>query len=96
MDTVEDKEESNSGQLKCIPRAIKASLGMQGRSEAMRSPVPDKPRNSSDRVDSSQTVSGGTSNGSSKRITESVSSKKPSKRLDSFREEEKVIKIEES
>ncbi|KAH9700346.1 UPSTREAM OF FLC protein [Citrus sinensis] len=97
LDTVEDKEESNSGQLKCIPRAIKASLGKQGRSEAMRSPVPDKPRNSSDRVDSSQTVSGGTSNGSSKRITESVSSKKPSKRLDSFREEEeKVIKIEES
>lgn len=95
LDTVEDKEESNSGQSKCIPRAIKASLGMQGRSEAMRSPVPDKPRNSSDRVDSSQTVSGGTSNGSSKRITESVSSKKPSKRLDSFREEEKVIKIEE-
>lgn len=95
LDSVKDKEESNSGQSKCIPRSIKASLGKQGRSETMRSPVSDKPRNSSDRVDGSQTVSGSSSNGSSKRITESVSSKKPSKRLDSFREEEKVIKIEE-
>lgn len=97
LDSVEDKGESNSGQSKCIPRSIKASLSKQPRSESMRSPVSDKPRNSSDRVDSSQTVPTCTSNGSSKRITESVSGKKPSKRLDSFREEEeKVIQIEES
>ncbi|KAL5765682.1 hypothetical protein ACOSP7_016299 [Xanthoceras sorbifolium] len=97
LDSVDDKEESNSGQLKCIPRSIKASLSKQPRSDSMRSPVSDKPRNSSDGVDSSQSVASSKSNSSSKRITEPVSSKKPSKRLDSFKEEnEKVIQIEES
>ncbi|KAI9196858.1 hypothetical protein LWI28_027590 [Acer negundo] len=92
LDSVDDKEESNSGQSKCIPRTIKASLSKQPRNESMRSPVSDKPRNSSDGVDSSQSVAS-----SNKRITEPVSSKKPSTRLDSFREEDdKVIKIEES
>ncbi|KAK0605074.1 hypothetical protein LWI29_022512 [Acer saccharum] len=92
LDSVDDKEESNSGQSKCIPRSIKASLSKQPRNESMRSPVSDKPRNSSDGVDSSSK-----SNCSSKRITEPVSSKKPSTRLDSFREEnDEVIKIEES
>ncbi|KAJ0020936.1 hypothetical protein Pint_32053 [Pistacia integerrima] len=95
--SVEDKEESNSGHSKCIPRSIKASLGKQPRSDSMKSPVCDKPRNSSDRVDSSQSIPSTSSNCCSKRITESVSGKKPSNRLDSFREEkEKVIKIEES
>ncbi|KAJ1376600.1 Upstream of FLC [Sesbania bispinosa] len=88
----EDKEESSSKQSKCIPRSIKASLTKQPRSESMRSPVSDGPRNSSDRIDSISSV---TSNGSSKRITEPSSGKKQSKRIDSFREEE-VIKIEES
>lgn len=97
LDSVEDKEESNSGRSKCIPRSIKASLGKQPRSDSMKSPVSDKPRNSSDRVDSSQSIPSTSTNCSSKRITESVSGKKLSNRLDSFREEkEKVIKIEES
>ncbi|XP_027348249.1 protein UPSTREAM OF FLC-like [Abrus precatorius] len=91
----EDKEESSSGHSKCIPRAIKASLTKHPRSESMRSPVSDGPRNSSDRIDSSG-ISSVTSNGSSKRITESLSGKKQSKRIDSFKEEEEVIKIEES
>lgn len=63
----------------------------------MRSPVTDKPRNSSDGVDGSQVVhSSSTSNGGSKRFTEPVSVKKQSKKLDSFGEDENVIKIEES
>ncbi|KAJ0083205.1 hypothetical protein Patl1_30572 [Pistacia atlantica] len=55
LDSVEDKEESNSGHSKCIPRPIKASLGKQPRSDSMKSPVSDKPRNSSDRVKNRQT-----------------------------------------
>ncbi|KAI4322326.1 hypothetical protein L6164_022031 [Bauhinia variegata] len=91
----EDKEEASSGHSKCIPRSIKASLSRQQPSESMKSPVSDGPRSSSDRIDSSS-ISPVPSNGSSKRITEPSSGKKPSKRIDSFREEEKVIKIEES
>ncbi|XP_044504801.1 protein SOSEKI 3-like [Mangifera indica] len=96
LDSIEDKEESNSGHSKCIPRSIKASLSKQPRSDSMKSPISDKPRNSSDRVDSSQSIPSTSSNGSSKRTIEPVSGEKPSNRLDSFREEkENVIKIEE-
>lgn len=97
LDSIEDKEESNSGHSKCIPRSIKASLSKQPRSDSMKSPISDKPRNSSDRVDSSQSIPSTSSNDSSKRTIEPVSGEKPSNRLDSFREEkENVIKIEES
>ncbi|XVF20314.1 hypothetical protein REPUB_Repub11eG0187700 [Reevesia pubescens] len=96
LDSAEDKEELNSGLTKCIPRSIKASLSRHPRSESMRSPVSEKPRNSSDGIDNSRSVLSSISNGGSRRITEPVSSKNQSKRLDSFREEEKVIKIEES
>lgn len=95
-DSFEDKEDSNSGHTKCIPRSIKTSLSKQPRSESMKSPVSDQPRNSSDGADSLQTISPCVSNGGSKRITECSSVRKQSKRLDSFREDEKVIKIEES
>lgn len=97
QDLAEDKEETTSGRSKCIPLAIKASLSKHPRSESMRSPAfSDKPRKSIDRVSNSETVSPSTSNGGSKRITGTSSGKRPSKRLDSFREEEeKVIKIEE-
>ncbi|KAL2328546.1 hypothetical protein Fmac_021973 [Flemingia macrophylla] len=90
----EHKDESSSGHTKCIPRSIKASLTKQPRSESMRSPVSDGPRNSSDRIDGSG-ITSVTSNGSSKRITEPSTGKKQSKGIDSFKEEE-VIKIEES
>nr|XP_028944431.1 protein UPSTREAM OF FLC isoform X3 [Malus domestica] len=99
LDSVEDKEESTSGRSKCIPRSIKASLNKHPRSESMRFPISDKPRNSSDRVDGAHINTHSVSNGGSKRITDPSSLKKQSKRLDSFREEkekEKVIKIEES
>lgn len=63
----------------------------------MRSPASDRPRNSSDGVDGSQTISPSVSIGASKRMTEPLIKKQSqSKRLDSFREEEKVFKIEES
>lgn len=63
----------------------------------MRSPASDGPRNSSDGVDGSHIISPIVSNGASRRITEPLIKKQSqSKRLDSFREEEKVIKIEES
>lgn len=95
LDPIEDNEESTSGRSKCIPRSITASLMKQPRSESMRSPASDRPRNSSDGVDGSRTITPTVSNGASKRITEPFSAKNESKRLDSFREEEKVIKIEE-
>ncbi|XP_057459123.1 protein SOSEKI 3-like isoform X1 [Lotus japonicus] len=83
----EDKEETSSGHSKCIPRSIKASLTKHPRSESMKSPISDGPRNSSDRFDGLG-ISSVTSNGSSKRISEPSSGKKQSKRIDSFREEE--------
>ncbi|PRQ33378.1 hypothetical protein RchiOBHm_Chr5g0056921 [Rosa chinensis] len=100
-DSVEVKEkESTSGRSKCILRSIKASLNKQSRSESMRSPISDKPRNSSDGVDGVDGVQSNTptvSDGGSKRITNPSSVKKQSKRVDAFRgEKEKVIKIEES
>ncbi|KAM7278022.1 hypothetical protein ACFE04_005156 [Oxalis oulophora] len=96
LDAETDNEESTSGHSKCIPRSVRASsLNKQPRSESMRSPISDKPRNSSDGFDSSSNSSA--CSGGSKRITDPSSSRKPSKRLESFREdEEKVIKIEES
>ncbi|KAB1226789.1 Protein UPSTREAM OF FLC [Morella rubra] len=94
-DSVEEKQESNSGGSKCIPRSIKASLSKHPRSESMRSPVSDKPRNSSDGADSSQIMTSSASNGGSNRITEPSSGRKQSNKLDSFGEE-KVIKIDES
>ncbi|KAF3453964.1 hypothetical protein FNV43_RR04406 [Rhamnella rubrinervis] len=70
LDSIEDKEESTSGRSKCIPRSIKASLTKQPRSESMRSPASDRPRNSSDGVDGSHIISPSVSNGASRRITE--------------------------
>lgn len=76
---------------------MKASISKQPRSESMGSPISDKRRNSSDEANGSEAMHSSTSNGNSKRITEPVSGKKQSKKLDSFREErEKVIRIEES
>ncbi|KAL6195841.1 hypothetical protein ACLB2K_031458 [Fragaria x ananassa] len=96
-DSIEEKEESTSGRSKCILRSIKASLNKQPRSETMRSPISDKPRNSSDGVDGVQICTPTVSSGGSKRITDPSSVKKQSKRVDAFRgEKEKVIKIEES
>ncbi|XP_028808150.1 protein UPSTREAM OF FLC isoform X2 [Neltuma alba] len=93
LNSQDDKEESSAGHSKCILRSIKASLSKHPRSESMRSPVSDGPRNSSDRIDG-KSISPVTSNGSSKRITEPLTGKKLSKRTDSCKEEE-VVKIEE-
>uniref|UniRef100_A0A2P2KM03 Protein UPSTREAM OF FLC-like isoform X1 n=1 Tax=Rhizophora mucronata TaxID=61149 RepID=A0A2P2KM03_RHIMU len=97
LDIAEDNDESAFGPSKCIPRKIMASISRQPRSESMRSPISHNPRNSSDGGDGSYSICSSASNGGSKRITEP--SKKQSRKLDSFREEnegEKVIKIEES
>ncbi|OIW09121.1 hypothetical protein TanjilG_11259 [Lupinus angustifolius] len=91
----QDREESSSRHSKCILRCVKASLTKQPHNESARSPVSDRPRNSMDRIESLRT-SPVPSNGSSRRITEPSSGRRHSKRVDSFREEEKVIKIEES
>ncbi|GMI96961.1 SOSEKI3 [Hibiscus trionum] len=79
LESAEDIEETNSGHTKCIPRSIKASLSKQPRSESMRSPISDKPRNSSDGMDNPRSVSSSTSAGSSRRITEPVVNQKQSK-----------------
>lgn len=97
MDSPKDKVESTSAHSKCIPRSIKASLSRQPRSESMRSPASDGPRNSADEVVRSQiSPTPPVSNGSSKRMSEPSPVHPSSKRLDSFREDENVIKFEES
>ncbi|XP_024985953.1 protein UPSTREAM OF FLC [Cynara cardunculus var. scolymus] len=94
-DPISDKEEATATRTKCIPRSLKASLGKQPKSESMRSPISEGPRISSEGGTSSRIVSPCPSNGSSKRMTEPCSAKKQSGRLESFREEGSVIKIEE-
>ncbi|KAL0369606.1 UNVERIFIED_CONTAM: protein UPSTREAM OF FLC [Sesamum angustifolium] len=97
LDSNGDKEEGSSTTSKCIPKSIKASLSKQPRSESMRSPLSEGPRISSERAVSSRTITPGTSNGGSKRITEPFSGKEQSGKPDSFRNnKENVIKIEES
>lgn len=83
--------------VKCIPRTIKASSNKHSRprNETMKSPISDGPRNSSAGADCSQSKAHGTSKDGSKRVTDPSSGKRPSKRLDSFKEEEMVVKIEE-
>ncbi|XP_065868109.1 protein SOSEKI 3 [Euphorbia lathyris] len=96
LDSTEENGESTSGRTKCIPISIKASISKQPKTESMRSPVSDKPRNSSEGPDGSEATHSCASNGSSRRITEPILGKKQGKKLDSFREEkEKMIKIEE-
>ncbi|KAJ4971346.1 hypothetical protein NE237_004445 [Protea cynaroides] len=90
------EEETEVARSKCIPRSIKSSLCKQPRNETMRSPLSEGPRNSLAGAEGSQPICHGSCNGGSKRITNPFSEKKPSKRPDSFREGEKVIKIEES
>lgn len=94
LDSVDNNEEAISTKTKCIPRSIKASLS-KPRSESLRSPISDKPRVSSDGGRESRIISHDGANGGSKRISEPSSGKNPSTRVNSFREEEKIIKIEE-
>lgn len=84
--------------VKCIPRTIKVSSNKHShpRTETMKSPISDGPRNSSAGADCSQSKAHGASKDGSKRVTDPSSGKRPSKRLDSFKEEEMVVKIEES
>ncbi|KAG4961222.1 hypothetical protein GLYMA_13G322200v4 [Glycine max] len=94
----QDTEASSSlGNSKYAPQSVKASSTKQQPSECMRSPVSDGSRNSTDKT-YGLGISPVPSIGSSKRITElsAGSGRKQSKRVDSFREEERVIKIEES
>ncbi|KAL2938496.1 Protein UPSTREAM OF FLC [Bienertia sinuspersici] len=96
LESVDNHEEATSMKTKCIPRSIKTSLS-KPRSESLRSPISDKPRVSSDGGrESSRIISHDASNGSSKRMSEPSSAKNPSTRANSFREEEKIFKIEES
>ncbi|KAK4791440.1 hypothetical protein SAY86_031853 [Trapa natans] len=91
LDSTENGE-TTSGRSKCIPLSIKSK---QPRTDSCKMPLPDKPRES-DRRDSCRTTPSTASNTSSRRITEPLLGDKHSKSLDSFREEEKVIKTEES
>lgn len=90
-----DSEETSSAGPKCIPRSIKASLIRQPRGESMRSPHLDKPRVSSDGGHEMRMISYDAADGGSKRMTEPCNGKKPTTQEDSFRDEEKIIKIEE-
>ncbi|KAL6010117.1 hypothetical protein ACLOJK_000548 [Asimina triloba] len=85
----------DTARSKCIPRAIKAASikYSHSRTETMRLPISDGARNSSAGADSLQSASPSVSKGGSKRITD-PSRKRSSKRLD-YKENEKLIKIEE-
>ncbi|KAJ8439287.1 hypothetical protein Cgig2_016835 [Carnegiea gigantea] len=96
LDSADNEEETSSAGSKCIPRSIKASLIRQPRGESMRSPHSDKPRVSSDGGHELRMISYDAADGGSKRMTEPCNGKKPTTREDSFRDEEKIIKIEES
>lgn len=61
----------------------------------MRSPHLDKPRVSSDGGHELRMTSYDAADGGSKRMTEPSNGKKPTTQEDSFRDEEKIIKIEE-
>ncbi|KAL6499768.1 hypothetical protein OROGR_027678 [Orobanche gracilis] len=88
FDVTGDKEGGNSTRTKCIPRSIKASLSKNPRCDSLRSPHSEGPRISSDRAESSRTMTPGcTSNGGSKRTTGPLSGK--------TNHNENVIKIEE-
>lgn len=91
----ETLEETSAMGSKCIPLAIKASLLKQPRSESMRSPLSDGPRISSGRIDGSKNVSSGISSGGSERFTRPTSTKKQSRKSDFYKNEERMIKIEE-
>ncbi|KZV39329.1 hypothetical protein F511_23466 [Dorcoceras hygrometricum] len=94
LGSVENNEAENSTRVKCIPRALKASITKQPRCESMRSPLSDGPRISSERVESSRTLTSGTPIGGSKRITEpsSLSGRTLSMRLDSCKNEKENTK----
>ncbi|KAJ6691497.1 UPSTREAM OF FLC PROTEIN (DUF966) [Salix purpurea] len=92
-DPVADNDESTSGRSKCIPRSIKASPCKQPQSESLQSPGSDEPRNSSNGADGSQVMHDSSSNDGSKRVTEPGSGKIQSKKLNSFREEERILTV---
>ncbi|KAK4773635.1 hypothetical protein SAY87_028654 [Trapa incisa] len=92
LDSMENGETA-FGRSKCTPLSIKSK---QPITDSLRSPLPDKPQQSSDRRDGCRTTPPSTSNASSRRISEPLLGDKHSKSLDSFRDEDKVIKIEES
>ena len=88
----------DSVRVKCIPRAIKASSNKHShpRNETMKPPISDDPRTSSAGAGCLQPKAHGTSKDGSKRVTDPSSGKRPSKRLDSVKEEEMLVKIEDS
>ncbi|XP_073055832.1 protein SOSEKI 3-like [Primulina eburnea] len=83
LGSAENNEAESSRHVKCIPRALKASITKHPRCESMRSPFSNGPRISSERVGSSRTLTPGTPNGGSKRITEPSPGKTQSINLDS-------------
>ncbi|XP_073269565.1 protein SOSEKI 3-like isoform X2 [Primulina huaijiensis] len=95
LGSVENNEAENSTRVKCIPRSLKASITKQPRCESMRSPLSDGRRISSERVESSRTLTPGTPSGGSKRITEPSSGKTQPRNLDSCgNEKENKKKVE--
>ncbi|XP_020230985.1 protein UPSTREAM OF FLC [Cajanus cajan] len=92
LKSLDTEESSSSGNSNRVQQSVKASMTKQPLIECMRSPISDGSRNSMDRTDGSVP-----SNGSSKRISKTSlgSGRNQSKRVESFREEESVIKIEE-
>ncbi|KAL5975770.1 hypothetical protein ACLOJK_020097 [Asimina triloba] len=92
---VSKENDMDTARSKCIPRAIKAASikHSYSRTEIMRLPISDGARNSFAGADSLQSASPSVSKGGSKRITD-PSRKRSSKRLD-YKENEKLIKIEE-
>nr|ABF98310.1 auxin-regulated protein, putative, expressed [Oryza sativa Japonica Group] len=85
-----DEDTVNTSRARCLPRTPILSSFLHPKSEAMKSPISDCRRSSSAGPDCSLASSGD----GSKRFIDATGA--PGSRIDSFRKEEKLVKIEES
>ncbi|XP_066386478.1 protein SOSEKI 3-like [Miscanthus floridulus] len=88
----EDKTDDTSSRTRCLPRTPIVSSFLHPKGDSLKSPVSDCRRSSSTRQD----CDAASGNGSRRFADASVASATTTTRADSFRKEEKLVKIEES
>jgi len=88
----EDKTDDTSSRTRCLPRTPILSSFLHPKGDSLKSPVSDCRRSSSARQD----CDAASGNGSRRFADASVASATTTTRADSFRKEEKLVKIEES
>ncbi|XP_066386331.1 protein SOSEKI 3-like [Miscanthus floridulus] len=88
----EDKTDDTSSRTRCLPRTPIVSSFLHPKGDSLKSPVSDCRRSSS----AQQDCDAASGNGSRRFADASVASATTTTRADSFRKEEKLVKIEES